>query len=82
MKINVNPKSKVKINRISFVGNEAIADAKLKKKMKKTHERPRFSIHRTLMAEVSSINPKTFFTSSHVVTPKELLEFLQRKCET
>ena len=43
LKITVNPKSKVKINQISFEGNTTIADAKLKKKMKKTHERPRFS---------------------------------------
>src|SRR6187402_3202689 len=32
LKIAVNPKSKVKINKISFEGNEAIADAKLKSK--------------------------------------------------
>ena len=48
LKITVNPKSKVKINRIAFEGNTSIADSKLKTKMKKTHEHPRFILHRTL----------------------------------
>ncbi|MBA4055845.1 MAG: outer membrane protein assembly factor BamA, partial [Marivirga sp.] len=77
LKITVNPKSKVKINRISFEGNNNIADAKLKKKMKKTHERARFSLHRTLIQETFSIKPKEFFDSSYVVDKKALLEFLQ-----
>lgn len=76
LKISVNPKSKVKINRISFEGNNNIADAKLRKKMKKTHERARFSLHRTIIEEVFSIKPKEFFDSSYVVDKKDLLEFL------
>src|SRR3970040_2536183 len=47
LRIVVNPKSKVKINSISFYGNESIADSKLKKKMKGTHERAGFFLHRT-----------------------------------
>ncbi len=76
LKITVDPKSKVKINRISFDGNVAISDAKLKKKMKKTHERPRFSIHRTLIQEIFSIQPKEFVTTTHEVDKKQLLEFV------
>lgn len=77
LKISVNPKSKVKINKISFEGNTNIADAKLKQKMKKTHERARFSLHRTLLQEIFSIKPKEFFDSSYTVDKKQLLEFLQ-----
>ena len=76
LKITVNPKSKVKINKISFEGNEHVADAKLKKKMKKTHERARISLHRTIIREVLRINPLTYFDTSRVVTKKEMLEFL------
>ena len=76
LKITVNPKSKVKINRISFEGNSSIADSKLKTKMKKTHEHPRFTLHRTLLQEIFSIKPREFLDSSYVVDKKDLLEFL------
>jgi outer membrane protein insertion porin family len=46
--------------------------------MKKTHERPHFDIHRTLISGALSMDPKTFFTSSYPVSTKELLEFINR----
>jgi len=76
LRINVNPKSKVKINEISFVGNTTISDAKLRKKMKKTHERPRFSIHRAILNEVFHLNPKEFFDSSYTAGKPEIQEFI------
>jgi outer membrane protein insertion porin family len=76
LRININPKSKVKINKISFDGNDNIDDAKLKKKLKKTKERPRFALHRTLLSELLVFKPKEFFTSSYPVSKKELKEFL------
>jgi outer membrane protein insertion porin family len=76
LKIAVNPKSKVKINMVSFTGNEFIDDAKLKKKMKKTRERPRFALHRTLIREIFGLKPKEIVTSSHKVSWKEAKEFL------
>src|SRR5690606_33351108 len=71
LKIAVNPKSKVKINKISFEGNEQIDDDKLKKKMKGTRERTRFVLHRTLITSFVNIKPKQFFTSSDSVDTKE-----------
>src|SRR5688572_23351823 len=62
LKIAVNPKSKVKINMVSFTGNESIDDAKLKKKMKKTRERPRFALHRTIIREIFGLKPKEVVT--------------------
>jgi outer membrane protein insertion porin family len=76
LKIAVNPKSKVKINNISFVGNDNLDDAKLKKKMKSTHERPRFSLHRTVLYNVFTFKPKEFFDSSYVVDKKTFKEFI------
>jgi len=75
LKITVNPKSKVKINSISFTGNNSLPDSKLEKKMKKTHERPHFTLHRTLIKEIFTIKPKGFFDSSYTVGPKQLMEF-------
>ena len=76
LRISVNPKSKVKINKISFEGNQSLSDSKLKGKMKKTHEHARFSLHRTLLKEIFTMNYKEFFDSSRVVTTKDLKEFL------
>ena len=76
LKIAVAPNSKVKINRISFEGNDHIDDAKLKKKMKDTHEYPRFSLHRALLSAILHIKLKEFLTTSDSVTKKELKEFL------
>jgi outer membrane protein insertion porin family len=76
LRISVNPKSKVKINRISFEGNESLSDSKIKGKMKKTHEHARFSLHRTLLKEIFNLNLREFFDSSRVVTTKGLKEFL------
>ena len=76
LRIAVSPNSKVKINHISFVGNDNIDDAKLKKRMKGTHEYPRFSLHRALISGILNIRPREYFDSSHTVSTKELKEFL------
>lgn len=78
LRIGVNTKSKVKINEISLVGNDNIDDAKLKKKLKKTKERPRFALHRTLLNELIHFKPKEFFDSSYAVSGKEVKEFLNK----
>jgi outer membrane protein insertion porin family len=74
LKISVDPKSKVKINNISFIGNEYIADAALKRKLKKTKEHARFVLHRTILRELFS--PRKYFGPSQKVGWKETKEFL------
>lgn len=74
LRINVNPKSKVKINKISFEGNEHIVDASLKKRLKKTKERPRFLLHRTLLKTL--FNPKEYLGTPYEVSWKEVKEFI------
>lgn len=76
LKIAVNPKSKVKIHNITFEGNDNIDDSKLRKKMKGTHEKPRFSLHRTLLTSVFRIKPLKFIDSSKTVTKKDLWGFV------
>lgn len=76
LQIDVNTKSKVKINKISINGNQSISDAKLKAKMKGTHEHPRFALHRTLIKELLTFKPLEFFGSSHTVNWSEVKEFM------
>ena len=75
LRIVVNPKSKVKINRINLVGNDNITDRKLKGKMKGTHEYARFTLHRAILGELISLKPKEFFGSNHPVTWRQVGEF-------
>ncbi len=54
LRIAVNPRSKVKINAINFDGNDNIDDARLKRRLKKTKEHARFTLHRTILRELFS----------------------------
>ncbi|HEU5291176.1 MAG TPA: POTRA domain-containing protein, partial [Cyclobacteriaceae bacterium] len=76
LKINVNPHSKVRINKITFEGNENIGASAIKAKMKGTHEHARFTLHRTLLKEIFTTNPFEFFGSTHDVSWKEVKEFM------
>jgi outer membrane protein insertion porin family len=76
LRIVVNPKSKVKIHKIFIDGNEAIADGKVKSKMKGTHEYARFTLHRALLYELTHLKPREFFSSNYDVTWKEAGEYL------
>lgn len=77
LRIEVNPKSKVKINRITFSGNESISNGALKRKLKKTKEHPRFALHRTLLRELFTFNPKKYVgVESHPVSWRGVKEFL------
>jgi outer membrane protein insertion porin family len=71
LKISVNPNSKVKINKIGIADNKSISDAKIKSRMKKTKEHPRFTLHRMLISKVLSFKPshiKDYFSSSYDVS--------------
>jgi outer membrane protein insertion porin family len=75
LKITVNPKSKVKIHSVAFIGNENIDDGQLKRKLKKTKEYPRFSLHRTLLKTLFT-KPGTFFRAGEKVSWAQAKEFL------
>lgn len=73
LKIAVNTKSKVKINRISFSGNDKVDDGNLKKRLKKTKEHPRFTLHRAILQTL--LHPKDFLTHSTPATKRDIKEF-------
>lgn len=79
--IGVDLKTKVRINEITFAGNKMVTDAELKKKMKKTHEHARISLHRTIMGEVLSTSParyKAALDSSRKITMQEIKAFINK----
>jgi len=76
---NVDPKSKVKINKIDFMGNDSFEDSKLKKTLKKTSEKPRFWLVNRLFEQVFNSTPKSvvdFLDSTQEVTNKDFKSFL------
>jgi len=79
LKIVVDPKAKVKIHRINFVGNEKFSDNKLKSKMKKTNERIRLSLFKRAAELVFGFKAKKaveFFDETYEVSGGEVKEFL------
>lgn len=74
LRINVNPKSKVKINKVSFDGNESFSDATLKRRLKKTKEHPRFVLHRTLLKTI--FKPKQYLGEPYEVSWREVKGFI------
>src|SRR5882672_10443638 len=78
LRIEVDVNAKVKINNITFAGNEKLSDAELKKKFKKTHERARFTLHRALLGAVIDFRPrhvKEYFDSSRQTSWREVKGF-------
>ncbi|UII22761.1 BamA/OMP85 family outer membrane protein [Fulvivirga ligni] len=80
LRIVVNPKAKVKVNKINIIGNEEFDDNRIKKKMKKTNERVRLSLFkRAAEVVVGAFNPKnvkSFVDSTYEVSGSELKAFL------
>jgi outer membrane protein insertion porin family len=77
LNLQIDKKSKVKINRINIYGNEAIGDSKLKSKMKKTNEKLRFHLFREAFRLATS--PKRiaqFVAHSHEVDKEGMKEYL------
>lgn len=74
LRIQVDPKSKVKINEISFTGNESFSEGVLKKRLKKTKEHPRFILHRTLLKNV--VKPEKYLGERYDVSWREVKEWL------
>ncbi|MBS1682361.1 MAG: outer membrane protein assembly factor BamA [Bacteroidetes bacterium] len=82
LRIDVDVQSKVKINKITFEGNNQVSSATLKKKLKKTHERAKVSLHRTLLSSVFGFKPryvKEYFDSSKTTSWRDLKKFLNEQ---
>ncbi len=81
LKIDVDLKSKVRINEVQIVGNHDIDDAKLKSRLKKTKEHARIDIHRAIIGEVLALKPSKIMPaldSSRKVTWMDIKAFINK----
>ena len=79
LRFDVDKKSKVKINKIYFEGNEAIRDKRLKRTLKNTAEKPRFWLISKLFDEVFKTNGsaiRNYVDSSYTVSKTDFKQFL------
>ncbi len=75
----VDKKSKVKINRINFEGNDNVSRQRLKKTLKGTHEKSRFWLVNRLVDQLFKTKPKTivnYVDSSYVVSKTDFKRFI------
>jgi outer membrane protein insertion porin family len=81
LRIDVAMNAKVKINEISFEGNEQISSSKLRGKMKSTHEHARITIHRAILGAILRTPPRKYkaaLDSSHKITGRETKNFINK----
>lgn len=77
--VDVDKKLKVRIYEVQIEGNSEIDDVKLKKKLKKTGEKTRFTLFTDIGTRLFNARPKdvkSFFDSSRVVTGKDMKAYL------
>jgi outer membrane protein insertion porin family len=72
LRIDVDLKSKVRINEIVFEGNKEVASGKLKSQLKKTNEYPRMSLHRAIIRGLFHLK----LDSTNQMDWREFKEFL------
>lgn len=79
IKIAVDLKAKVRINNVIFEGNDKVSASKLKKKLKKTKEHARITLHRVILGEILGFKRnqvKQYADSTSDVSWKQVKKFL------
>ena len=79
LRIVVDPKSKVKIHKVTFEGNKEFSSSRLKKRLKSTNEHVRIALFRRLAETIFGLSPKkvvNFFDSTYEVSGTEMKAFL------
>jgi outer membrane protein insertion porin family len=79
--IDIDLKQKVKIHEITFEGNHNISSSTLKHKLKKTHEYPRFTLHRAILGYVFSFRPRNigpWLANTYDVSWRDAKEFINQ----
>ena len=79
LNVHVDKKSKVRINRISFEGNNDISDDKLRAKFKKTNEKLRFEVFKDGLKIVRDVTPKSawrFLTRTKTTSIEDVKAYL------
>ncbi|EMR03746.1 BamA/OMP85 family outer membrane protein [Cesiribacter andamanensis] len=79
LRIRVDRGRKQKIDQINFVGNENLADSRLKGRMKKTKEKPRITLFQDLVGRAIRLRPShigQFFSNSREVDGQDIKDYL------
>lgn len=76
--INVKKNAKVKIDRININGADLVTEQKMKRKMKNTKERVRFSLADDIMTQAINLNLKSFLTESKDMTDGVFSDYLSK----
>ncbi|AHM61744.1 outer membrane protein/protective antigen OMA87 [Flammeovirgaceae bacterium 311] len=79
LRVLVTRGKKQKIDHINFVGNENLADSRLKSRMKKTKEKPRVTLFRDLVSRIFNARPSDigeFFTNTRDIETQDVKDYL------
>ena len=76
--IKVKKNAKVKIDRINIIGADLITEQKMKRKMKNTKERVRFSLFDDILIRTFNLNLKSFFTESKDMSNGVFTDYLSQ----
>ena len=81
LEFQINKGKKVRIDEVHFFGNNSVEETKLKKKMKGTKERMRFTLQPDSIwspyGKVTSMMSKDFFKEKKFLIPTQTLQFLE-----
>lgn len=79
LNIRVDKNKKVRIDQINFIGNENLADSRLKPRMKSTKEKPRVTLFEDIISRLLSLRPSDipeFFTNHKETSPQDVKDYL------
>ena len=79
LEVDIDKKSKVKVNEVIIEGNNEVASSRIKKKMKKTGEALRVTLLSSLAKELFSLRPRNIgelITESKNTNSRDFTEFL------
>lgn len=62
IRIDIDLNSKVRVHDVIFTGNKEMASGKLRKKLKKTKEHARITLHRAILKSLIGLNTKRFLS--------------------
>jgi outer membrane protein insertion porin family len=81
LEFQINKGKKVRIDEVHFFGNNSVEETKLKKKMKGTKERMRFTLQPDSITspygKVPAVAAKEFFKEKKYLIPTQTLQFLE-----
>ncbi|WP_224999765.1 outer membrane protein assembly factor [Cesiribacter sp. SM1] len=79
LRVLVTRGKKQRIDQINFVGNESLADSRLKARMKNTKEKPRVTLFKDLFSRIINFRPSDvaeFFSNTREIETQDVKDYL------